>query len=155
MMKITMMGLNAMRMLMLFSGVVLAEDQSGLMNKIDHVEFATLPGGKIAVRVRTTQPLANPPAGFMLNNPARIALDFPNVANGLGKNNLAADQGLLKSISIAQGKERTRMVLNLANQLSYNTSLNGNEVLVTLQPSQPAPANALETRFSEPKLGSQ
>ncbi len=159
-MKITMMGLNAMRMLMLlglmlFSGAVLAEDQSGLMNKIVHVEFATLPGGKIAVRVRTTQPLANPPAGFMLNNPARIALDFPNVANGLGKNNLAADQGLLKSISIAQGKERTRMVLNLANQLSYNTSLNGNEVLVTLQPSQPAPANALETRFSEPKLGSQ
>lgn len=74
-----------MLVLATFSGLLLAEDQSGLANKIESVDFSSLPGGRVSVLVRTTLPLANPPAGFTLNNPSRIALDFPKVANGLGK----------------------------------------------------------------------
>ncbi len=138
-----------------FSNFALAEDQSGLTNKIESVDFSSLPGGRLSIRVRTTTPLANPPAGFALTNPARIALDFPLVANGLGKSNIQADQGVLKTISVAQGKERTRMVLNLANTMSYNTSLNGNEVAITLQPAQVTTGATVETKFSEPKLDGQ
>ena len=79
--------------LTMFSGLLLAEDQSALGNKIESVDFSSLPGGRVHIRVITTQPLANPPAGFTLNNPSRIALYFPRVANGLGKNNIATDQG--------------------------------------------------------------
>lgn len=100
----------------MFSGTLLAEDQSALGNKIENIEFSSLPGGKVSIRVKTTQPLTNPPAGFTLGNPARIALDFPQVANGMTKNNLVAEQGALKSITLAQGKERTRMVLNLSKK---------------------------------------
>ena len=149
--------LQAMLVLVLatFSNFALAEDQSGLTNKIESVDFSSLPGGRLSIRVRTTTPLANPPAGFALTNPARIALDFPLVANGLGKSNIQADQGVLKTISVAQGKERTRMVLNLANTMSYNTSLNGNEVAITLQPAQVTTGATVETKFSEPKLDGQ
>lgn len=138
----------------LFSGALLAEDQSTLGNRIESVDFSSLPGGKVSIRIRTTQPLANPPAGFTLNNPARIALDFPKVANGLAKNNIPAEQGSLKSVTLAQGKERTRMVLNLSKNVAYNTSINGNEVTITLQASQASVGAAVETRFAEPKLGS-
>jgi type IV pilus assembly protein PilQ len=137
----------------MFSGSLLAEDQSALVNKIESVDFSSLPGGKVSVRVKTTQPLANPPAGFTLSNPARIALDFPQVANGLSKNNIVAEQGSLKSVTLAQGKERTRMVLNLAKNVGYNATVNGNEVTVILQTNEAVAGAAVETRFSEPKLG--
>jgi len=138
-----------------FSGSLLAEDQSTLVNKIESVDFSSLPGGRVSIRVKTTQPLANPPAGFTLSNPARIALDFPQVANGLTKSNVIAEQGSLKSLTLAQGKERTRMVLNLSKNVGYNTSVNGNEVTVVLQENEVAAGTAVETRFSEPKLGSK
>jgi len=137
----------------MFSGSLLAEDQSALANKIESVDFSSLPGGKVSVRVKTTQPLANPPAGFTLSNPARIALDFPQVGNGLGKSNIVAEQGSLKSVTLAQGKERTRMVLNLAKNVGYNATVNGNEVTVILQTNEAVAGSAVETRFSEPKLG--
>lgn len=139
----------------MFSGALLAEDQSTLANKIESVDFSSLPGGRVSIRVKTTQPLANPPAGFTLNNPARIALDFPQVANGLTKSNIVAEQGSLKSVTLAQGKERTRMVLNLSKNVGYNTTINGNEVTVTLQANEAVAGSAIETRFSEPKLGSK
>lgn len=137
----------------IFSGALLAEDQSALINKIESVDFSSLPGGRLVVRVKTTQPLANPPAGFTLSNPARIALDFPQVANGMTKSNIPAEQGSLKSITLAQGKERTRMVLNLTKNVGYNTSLSGNEAMILLQANEVSAASAVETRFSEPKLG--
>lgn len=139
----------------MFSGSLLAEDQSALVNKIESVDFSSLPGGKVSVHVKTTQPLANPPAGFTLSNPARIALDFPQVANGLSKSNIVAEQGSLKSVTLAQGKERTRMVLNLNKNVGYSATVNGNEVTVILQANEVVAGSAVETRFSEPKLGGQ
>jgi len=139
----------------MFSGLLLAEDQSALGNKIESVDFSSLPGGRVTVHVKTTQPLTNPPAGFTLSNPARIALDFPHVSNGLGKSNVGADQGALKSVTLAQGKERTRMVLNLSKNVAYNTTVSGNDVTITLQANEAAAGSVVETRFSEPKLGSQ
>lgn len=141
--------------MVMFSGPLLAEDQSTLVNKIESVDFSSLPGGRVTIRVKTTQPLANPPAGFTLNNPARIALDFPQVANGLTKSNIIAEQGSLKSVTLAQGKDRTRMVLNLSKNVGYNTTVTGNEVTVILQANEAVAGTAVETRFSEPKLGSK
>ena len=159
-MKTNLLWQNFLQVLLLlmltaFSNLSIAEDQAALSNKIENVEVSTLPGGRLSVRVRTTQPLTNPPPGFTLSAPARIALDFPQVANGTGKNNIQAEQGMLKSISMAQGKERTRMVLNLANAMSYNTSINGNEVAIILQPQQLITGSTVETKFSEPKLDGQ
>lgn len=138
-----------------FSGLLQAEDQSASANKIESVDVSSLPGGRVSISVKTTQPLANPPAGFSLVNPARIALDFPRVVNGMGKSSIAAEQGALKSLTIAQGKERTRLVLNLSKSVGYNTSINGNEATILLQPNEVSAGAAVETRFSEPKMSSQ
>ncbi len=141
--------------LVLFSGLLQAEDQSGLTNKIESVDFSTLPGGRVVVRIKTTEPLANAPAGFTLNSPARIALDFPKVANGLAKNNIEAGQGVLKSVTLAQAKERTRLVLNLSKNVGFDTTLEGDVVKVILQESGANSASAPETKFAESTFGSQ
>lgn len=138
-----------------FMGLSQAEDQSALANKIESVDFSTLPGGRVSIRVKTTEPLVNAPAGFTLSDPARIALDFPKVGNGLAKNNITAGQGELKSITLAQAKDRTRMVLNLTKNVGYTTSLSGNELTVMLQANAAGAATVVETKFSEPALGSQ
>ncbi len=141
--------------LSVFSNILKAEDQSNLTNKIESIDFATLPGGRVNIILKTTQPLANPPAGFSLNNPSRIALDFPRVANGLNKSNIAVDQGALKSVTLAQGKERTRLVLNLSKNVGYNTTVKGNEVSILVQANEVATSSTVETRFAEAALGQQ
>ena len=139
--------------LMLGTTVAIAEDQSALTNKIESVDYSTLPGGRVSIRVKTTQPLANPPAGFTLASPARIALDFPKVANGLAKNNIPADAGALKSVTLAQGKDRTRMVLNLTKNVGYSATANGDEVTILLQANEATSAVNVETKFAEPVRG--
>ena len=133
-----------------------AADEALYNNKIESIDFSALSGGRVSIRVKLQEALANPPAGFTLNNPARIALDFPGTANGLAKSNVPSDQGALKSVSLAQAKDRTRMVLNLSKAVGYSTTLNGNDVIITLQGNEVSSANATtETRFAETKATNQ
>ena len=140
----------------LMSTAFAAGEESLLSNKIENIDFSALSGGRVSIRIQLKDALVNPPAGFTLNNPSRIALDFPQTANGLTKSNIVSEQGALKSISLAQAKDRTRMVLNLSKNVSYNTILNGKEVIITLQGSEAGVgAAATETRFAEGKTTNQ
>jgi type IV pilus assembly protein PilQ len=141
-----------------FANQALAADAENVYgNKIENIDFSSLSGGRVNIRIKLREPMTNPPAGFTLNNPARIALDFPNTANGLGKNNVSSEQGALKSVSLAQAKDRTRMVLNLSKNVGYNTTVNGNEVLISLQGNEAVyGANATnETRFAEARANNR
>jgi type IV pilus assembly protein PilQ len=136
-------------------GSAYAAEQDVFANKIESIDFSALAGGRVSIRVHLNEALVNPPASFTLNNPARIALDFPQIGNGLAKNNIPSEQGALKSISLAQAKDRTRMVLNLSKNVGYNTTLSGNDVIITLQGNEAAAANATtETRFAEARANS-
>jgi type IV pilus assembly protein PilQ len=112
-------------------GNVYAAEENAFANKIESIDFSALAGGRVSIRVHLNEALANPPASFTLNNPARIALDFPQIGNGLAKSNIPSEQGALKSVSLAQAKDRTRMVLNLSKNVGYNTTLNGKDVIIT------------------------
>lgn len=135
----------------------LASAETGAFsNNIESIDFSPLSGGRVSIRVKTTQPLANPPAGFTLKNPARIALDFPGTGNGLNKNNVKSEQGALKSVTLAQAKDRTRMVLNLSKSVGYNAEIDGNDVLIVLQGATGNVATtAAETRFAEAEVGGE
>ena len=127
-----------------------AADEDVFANKIESIDFSALAGGRVSIRVHLSEALSNPPASFTLNNPARIALDFPQTGNSLNKNNIPSAQGVLKSVSLAQAKDRTRIVLNLTKTVGYNTVVNGKDVIITLQGNEASAANATtETRFAE------
>ena len=133
-----------------------AQEEGFLTNKIENIDFSAQSGGRVSIRIQMKEALTNPPAGFTLNSPARIALDFPNTANGLGKNNITNEQGALKGVSLAQAKDRTRMVINLTKNVGYNTVLNGKNVIITLQGNEAAAGNATtETRFAESRVSNQ
>ncbi len=139
--------------LLFFVSLVQANEPT-LTNKIENVEFSALSGGRLNIRIQLKAALNNPPAGFTLSNPPRIALDFPYTANGLGKNTVSAEQGVLRSINLAQAKERTRMVLNLSKNVGYSASLDGKFVNIQLQGNEGnANVSQFETKFSEVKAG--
>ena len=143
--------------LLLTAGLALSFDavaEDAAANKIENIEFSALSAGRINVRIQMQHAALNPPAGFTLNNPARISLDFPGTVNGLNKSSLLVDQGPLKSITLAQAKDRTRMVLNLSKAVGYTTAISGKDVNVILQGNESlSPTSAVETKFSEAKLG--
>ena len=140
----------------LFNSAFAADDENQYANKIENIDFSALSGGRVSIRIKMKEALANPPAGFTLNNPARIALDFPNTANGITKSNIPSEQGALKSVNLAQAKDRTRIVLNLSKAVGYNTILSGKDVIITLQGNEAAVASTgTETRFAESKASNQ
>jgi type IV pilus assembly protein PilQ len=94
----------------------------------------TVQGGSEVVRVELSEPLAAAPTGFVIQQPARIALDFPGVVNQMGKGTVAVNQGNVRTVNVVQATDRTRMVLNLAQTTTYRTSLQGNTLLILLDP---------------------
>jgi type IV pilus assembly protein PilQ len=137
--------------MMLSVSLVYAVDKvTALGNSIESVDFVSLSGGRVNIKVMLKSPLSASPASFALNSPARIALDFPNTANGLNKSTIDVGQGALKSVLLAQAKDRTRMVLNLNKNVAYNTSMNGRELTIALQGNESlANAPTIETQFAE------
>ncbi|QIL70064.1 type IV pilus secretin PilQ [Diaphorobacter sp. HDW4B] len=117
---------------------------------IQSVSGFTQSGAEV-VRIDLSEPLAEVPAGFVVQSPARIALDFPDVSNGTGKSAIEINQGNLKSANIAQGASRSRVVINLKQATTYSAEIQGNSLLVILgavggNASVPMP---VATKFAE------
>jgi type IV pilus assembly protein PilQ len=133
----------------------------GAKNSIESIDFASVQGGKIVVKVALKEPLAAPPQGFAVSNPPRIAIDLPDTANGLNRNQIEAGEGDLRSVSIVQTANRTRLVMNLARNIAYTQQLDGRNLIVTLEGGQQsagaAPATAAAAAaatFAEPTVSS-
>lgn len=109
---------------------------TGLVQAQVAIESVTgsLQSGVEVVRVDLSQALTEVPNGFSIQSPARIALDFPNVASAMGRSNIEVNQGNLKSVSVVQAGNRTRVVLNLKQFTTYKTQLQGKTLLVVLDP---------------------
>src|SRR5690606_4434840 len=84
---------------------------------------------------------------FVVQSPARIALDFPGVSNGLGSNQVALNQGNVQSVNVVQAGNRTRVVLNLNRAANYRAELQGQSLLVVLDQ-----AAAQEVASEPPRL---
>jgi type IV pilus assembly protein PilQ len=98
----------------------------------------TQQAGNVVVRVSLKQPPAVAPVTFSIANPPRIALDFPNTENALGRNAQEIGEGGLRSANIVQVGDRTRLVLNLQKMASIDTRVEQNEVLISLSAVAPA-----------------
>ncbi len=119
-------------------------------NAIEAINVAQQ-GSDIAVRIDLRQPLAAPPAGFSVTNPARVALDFPATTNALGRNSQVLNEGDLRSLNVVQAGDRTRLVLNLVRNMNYSTRVDGKSLYVTLTPIARVGESPTQrvTRFAE------
>lgn len=126
----------------------------GVHNSITALGVSSAGKGKTVIKVELSQPLADLPPGFAINTPPRIMYDFPDTSNGLGKTMQNFSKGNLRSANIVQAGNRTRLVVNLKQMLIYDTRIDGNSVLITLQDkaADNIPAG-VEPRVAETKTG--
>jgi len=89
--------------------------------------------GSEVVRIELSEPINAAPTGFTVQAPPRVALDLPGIANGLGRSTVDINQGNLRSVSVAQAGDRTRLVFNLKQAANYRTELQGKVLVVVLE----------------------
>jgi type IV pilus assembly protein PilQ len=103
---------------------------------------STQQAGADVVRIEMSEALKAVPAGFTIQQPARIAIDLPGVGNAMGKPSVEINQGNLRSVNVAQAGDRTRLVLNLKQAATYRAQIDGNALLIVVDSAGAAPAAA-------------
>ena len=95
------------------------------------IGFNALPGGKFEIRMKFD---GTPPApqGYTIDKPARIALDLPGVSSKLAqkKHTLAFDNA--QSVVVVESGGRTRVIVNLVDVAPYQSSIQGDELVVAV-----------------------
>jgi type IV pilus assembly protein PilQ len=124
-------------------------------NSIDSLTVSKGTSGRTLVRFTLKAPPASPPAGFAIASPARVALDFLDTGNGLGRTVQEVSDPTLRSVNVVQAGNRTRVVLNLNKPQTFETQVDGNVVLVTLFDQSDSLDAKTQTvqRFAEAKPG--
>ena len=107
--------------------------QQAQPNLLESINTSTLQGGRVILRVNFKDALTAVPPGFTVTNPARIALDLPNVVNGMGKSTVDISEGDVRSVSVVESTGRTRLVVNLTRTLTYTTALDGRSLVIAVE----------------------
>jgi type IV pilus assembly protein PilQ len=92
-------------------------------------------GQTTVVRINLKSPPAALPGSFAVSNPPRVAFDFGETDNKMGRATVDMAQGDVRNVSLAQSGKRSRVVFNLRRPMTYNTVVEGNTVVVTMDPS--------------------
>ncbi|RKZ34419.1 MAG: type IV pilus secretin PilQ, partial [Gammaproteobacteria bacterium] len=112
---------------------------------LDQIEYSALPGDRVQVRLQLSESIQEP-LSFAIDNPARVALDFPNVSLNLTERTQTIGIGMARSITAVEAGGRTRVVLNLIKLVPYTLRVQGNSVLLTVESAGVASAKALDPR---------
>ncbi len=123
-------------------------------NSIQALSVSSGSNGQLVIKVSLQNAPAMLPHDFTINTPPRIAFDFPNTANGLGKSVQEFNEGDLRSANIVQAGNRTRLVINLNQMMAYKTRIDGNDLLITLQGTVES-GSVMGSRFAEATAGEQ
>ena len=122
---------------------------TGELNSIESISASSLPGGEVLVKIGMKQAMTSPPETFTIGTPPRIAITFPKTTNALGKKTQEFAQGDLRSATIVQAADRTRLVLNLNQMLTFDAPvIEGSTLLMTLKPVEGV-ADSQVSRFAE------
>ncbi|MFQ5469034.1 MAG: type IV pilus secretin PilQ [Gammaproteobacteria bacterium] len=122
---------------------LLAQDTNRTSRSLDEITFSALSSNKVQIRLTMTGEQAETqPLSFTIDNPARIAFDFPDTASSVAKSQ-PIGIGIARRINVVESKGRTRVVLSLDKLVPYTTVIDGHFVYITLDNSVPSPAGEM------------
>ncbi len=99
---------------------------------LQDIKSTSLPGNRVQIILTASGPLTQP-TSFTTDNPARIALDFSGIKNGLEKKTHSISVGMARSITAIEAGSRTRIIINLVTSVPHNISLKGNQAIITIE----------------------
>lgn len=98
---------------------------------LNNVSFASLPGDRTEV-VLTFDGEAPEPTGYVIERPARIAIDLHGVNSALEARSVALGSGNAQSMTVVETRDRTRLIFNLASLVPYDTQRSGNQLVLNI-----------------------
>lgn len=113
----------------LASAVLVALAAPAWSATIRDISFASLPGDKTEIRFEFDGAPTDP-RGYTIEQPARIVLDMPGVASALSKKHHPLGIGNARRVSIVSTSDRTRAIVNLTQLVAYDTSIEGNTLVL-------------------------
>jgi type IV pilus assembly protein PilQ len=69
---------------------------------LDDISYSVLPGERVQLKIELSEAMQGEPLSFTIDNPARIALDFPNTSLGGVEKNQSIDVGVAHSVSAVE-----------------------------------------------------
>ncbi|UCG73790.1 MAG: type IV pilus secretin PilQ [Chromatiales bacterium] len=124
-----LVGLGAFLVMSLASAAATAQEPG---NSLKDIQVQALPGDRIELQL-VLENAAPAPLAFTIDNPARIALDLQDTGLSLPSRRKDVGLGALDTILAAEAGGRTRVVLNLDQMVAYETRVDGNRVIITLE----------------------
>jgi type IV pilus assembly protein PilQ len=97
--------------------------------ELQDIQFSELPGEKVELRLRFDE-LPSDPAGYTIDKPARIVLDFDNTDNTLSQKKFTMGIGDVSSAVVVSSGGRTRLIVNMEQLATYTTRKEGNIFIV-------------------------
>jgi len=114
-------------------GVVLlwAFVTDAIANQLQNISFSALPGDRVEIVLTTSEPVADP-VSFTTDNPARIAIDLANTTSALEQKVTPVAIGMARSVTAIDAGDRTRVVINLLEQVRHEIRSEGNQLIVSV-----------------------
>ncbi|MBL0162784.1 MAG: AMIN domain-containing protein [Xanthomonadales bacterium] len=110
---------------LIFTATVQAE------NVLEDLTYTAQPGGKVEITMRFAEAVAVPQA-FTTESPPRIALDLADTRNAIPQRRIEVGAGATAGISTVEAAGRTRVVVDLFRPASYETRINGKELILSI-----------------------
>ncbi len=126
----TWVGLALSLLLLVFTA---GQPASANTNSLESLNFSRLGGDRVQIILGFSE-AAPTPLSFTIADPARITLDFPDTRNDLVTRSQRVQIGPVDSVTTAQARDRTRLVVNLSHMMNYQTEIQGNQLILTLAP---------------------
>ena len=109
---------------------------------LNNITYSSLPGDRVELRMELSQPTKEPLV-FAIDNPARVAMDFPGVKLKASKKSQNIGVGLARSVAAVEASGRTRVVVSLVKLVPYSLARDGNTVVMTLQSAEATTVSAV------------
>ncbi|MGB0750651.1 MAG: type IV pilus secretin PilQ [Gammaproteobacteria bacterium] len=109
---------------------------------LNNITYSSLPGDRVELRMELSQPTEEPLV-FAIDNPARVAMDFPGVKLKASKKSQNIGVGLARSVAAVEASGRTRVVVSLVKLVPYSLARDGNTVVMTLQSAEATTVSAV------------
>ena len=110
---------------------------------------AFMQDGVEVLRLDFSQELSQLPRVFSLQEPPRVTLDFPGLANQLPTGKSRFDVGKLEMAQVFENPERMRIVLGLKQSMGYSTGFDGKSLFLRFQAEPLAGVSAPTVQSAE------
>ena len=119
-------------------------------NEIKDINVDMLQDGSTQIRFVMAEPMQAAPTNFVIEEPARIAVDFPDTRFDSANKLRTIDIGNVRDLRFAESQGRARAIISLDQSQPYKLSLEGNDVVLAILNAATGNSVATTNNASQP-----